>query len=107
MGVFFFEEYAKHMWRYYLNSRYAVASMMSGVQLQNWIACDTVFNDLKQSEKDIMVAYGTGGAEAMPEYAKRNRIEQRAIWDVVNKALRMAAEERGLVERADRREAGL
>ena len=91
------------MWRYYCLNRFITADMMTDVDLQNWSACNTVFSDMPQSEQDILYAFGTckRGMEekTIAEYAARNKISRIDAWAVIHKAFKMAAIERGLIDR--------
>lgn len=100
---YFYDDYAKHMWRYYCMNRFITADMMNDVDLHNWSACNTVFSDMPQSEQDILCAFGTckRGMEekTIAEYAARNKISRIDAWAVIHKAFKMAAIERGLIDR--------
>lgn len=107
-----YTEYTRHMWRYYFANQHITVDMMQGAELQNWIACNTVYNRLLQSEQDILRMFFTmkkdksgkyAVAQNVTEYANRNKLSVDYIWKTVNSAQYWAAVERGLIDRKGRK----
>jgi len=82
------EALALHAWRCYINRPEVTVDVMSQASYLSWAACNTVWNQLTQNEKDVLSAFFTNRF-AKSDYCTRQ---------VINKALKMWAMERGLAD---------
>lgn len=76
-------ELARHMWRFYCLNRSPPVSEMSQASYKAWTACHTVWNRLRPSEQEIIMAYHTaprcGHQTTIDQYAKEKGLYQTAI----------------------------
>lgn len=105
------ETLARHAWRWYLNRPDVTVNQMTRASHEAWIACNTVYNRLRASEREILQLYFHTGndpseaAETLRKWAHDNGTEVWRMMRVIKAAYRMWAIERGLADEEEGQEA--
>lgn len=94
--------YTKHMWRFYFAKQNITIDQMSAASRNAWIACNTAYSRLNRAEQNIAQIYFSAehGTEkdVITEYSVNYNEPEWSVYKVVNKALRLAAIERGIAD---------
>lgn len=95
----FYSDYVRHALRFY-SRNLQVFSFKTMVDYENWIACDNIVRGYSDRDRDILVSV-YGGFDTLPdnvyESAKKHRINQNIIWDMMKDVERKIAQKRGLL----------
>lgn len=92
-----YSDYVRHALRYY--TRYVNPRFKTEVDRANWDACHNVLAEYTERDKAILVyVYGAFDTVADNVYtmAKKHKIHQNIIWDMMKDLEREIAIERGL-----------
>lgn len=95
----FYSEYVKHMLRFYARNLQQ-PRFKSEVDKNNWIACHVTLKGYTERDRDILVTiYGSFDtlSDSVFEVAKRYKIDQSLIWDMMKDYERKVARKRGLL----------
>lgn len=94
--------YTKHMWRFYFAKQNITIDQMSAASRNAWIACNTAYSRLDRAEQNIAQIYFSAehGTEkdVITEYSVNYNEPEWSVYKVINKALRLAAIERGIAD---------
>lgn len=97
----YYQDYARHMWRYYCaHPDVKLSDNITRVNLNNWFACSRVYQRMTDAERDIIQTYATcpSGTEitTMDDYVTTHNLRSGDVWYVIRQAIKNAAVERGL-----------
>ena len=100
----YYSEYVRHMMRFYARSLrdnpIGHPHFKTEVDKNNWFACHSVVKHYSDIDKDILVSV-YGGYDTLPDevynMAKKYRINQNIIWDLMKEFERRLAHRRGLI----------
>ena len=89
------------MWRYYCtHNDIKLSERIHPVDLNNWFACNRVYQDMAKAERDVIQVYSTcpSGTEnnVMDQYGKQNNYRPGDVWSIIRKTFKRTAVERGL-----------
>lgn len=94
-----YSEYVKSAMRFYSRHLNPTA-FRSEAGRKNWYACDKAISTYSMRDREILVS-AYGGFDSLAENvlaaAKRYRLPQRAVWDMMKEFERKVAENRGLI----------
>lgn len=95
----FYSEYVRHALRFY--TRNLIQSRFkTDVDKHNWLACHHVIEKYSDRDRDIIVSV-YGEYDTLPdnvyEAAKRHKINQSLVWDLMKEVERKIARKRGLL----------
>ena len=95
----FYSDYVRHALRFY-SRNLQISSFITMVDYENWVSCDNIVREYSLRDRDILVSV-YGGFDTLPdnvyESAKKHRINQNIIWDMMKDVERKIAQERGLL----------
>ena len=95
----YYSEYVRHCLRFYTRNL-SLTNFKSEADKLNWFACATVLKGCTERDFNILVAVYGGFdtlADNVYETAKKYRIEQNVIWDMMKDVERRIAKRRGLM----------
>ena len=95
----FYTDYVRHALRFY-SRNLSLSTFKKEVDKENWLACSEAIRGYSDRDKDILVyVYGSYDTLADNVYAmaKKHRIHQNVIWDMMKEFEHTIAEKRGLV----------
>ena len=95
----YYSEYVRHCLRFYTRNL-SLTNFKSEADKLNWFACDTVLKGCTERDFNILVTVYGGFdtlADNVYETAKKYRIEQNVIWDLMKAIERKIAKRRGLM----------
>lgn len=97
----YYHDYVRHMWRYYCTHHdIKLSERIHPVDLNNWFACNRVYQDMAKAERDVIQVYSTcpSGTEnnVMDQYGKQNNYRPGDVWSIIRKTFKRTAIERGL-----------
>lgn len=97
----YYSDYVRHALRFYARNQIPASPYgMSSATLNDWNACQTVFDALLPASKEMLIAvYQPADTMADNVYnaSKKFRIQQDCIWSFMAEVERRVAEERGLI----------
>lgn len=92
-----------HMWRFFYSRPNADPSGMSPANRKQWEACQRAVNRFSEPEQDVMRMYYTSewgrDLHSIEDYSAKTGMPTSRIWTIIKTANRVAAEERGLIDR--------
>lgn len=92
-----------HMWRFYYSRHNADPSQMGPASRKQWEACHRAISRFNDEEQNVMQMYYTSewgrDLHAVEDYSARTGMSVNNIWNIIKTANRIAAEERGLIDR--------
>lgn len=94
--------YTRHMWRFYVRHGSDPPDTMTEPRRLDVAACGTVFRRMNRIEQDTIrffavVPWSTSIGIAVHDYSDRCGIREQTVWAMIERALRNAAIERGLI----------
>lgn len=95
----YYSEYVRHCLRFYTRNL-SLTNFKSEADKNNWFACAAVLKGCTERDFNILVAVYGGFdtlADNVYETAKKYRIEQNVIWDMMKDVERRIAKRRGLM----------
>lgn len=95
----FYSDYVRHALRFY-SRNLQKPIFKTTTDRENWVSCDNIVREYSLRDRDILVSV-YGGFDTLPdnvyECAKKHRINQNIIWDMMKDVERKIAQERGLL----------
>ena len=95
----FYSDYVRHALRFY-SRNLQKPIFKTTTDRENWVSCDNIVREYSLRDRDILVSV-YGGFDTLPddvyESAKKHRINQNIIWDMMKDVERKIAQERGLL----------
>ena len=100
----FYSDYVRHAMRYYsrsvINSRQEKPFFKSDADKKNWQACYNALKDFSDKDRELLVTV-YAGFDTLPDEvyqtAKKFKIDQSVIWDLMKVFERKVAKKRGLM----------
>lgn len=95
----FYSEYVKHMLRFYTRNPQQ-PHFKSEVDRNNWFACSTALKGYTDRDRDIlMTIYSSFDtlSDSVFDVAKKYKIDQSLVWDMMKDYERKVARKRGLL----------
>ena len=99
-----YSEYVRHMLRFYtrsvINSSQETPFFKTDADKKNWNACYCAIKDNSERDRDILITVYSG-YDTLPDevyqLAKKLKINQNTIWDMMKEFERKVAIKRGLI----------
>lgn len=94
----YYTEYVNHCLRHYF--RHPLPISDNKAEIDNWNACKRACDTLKSSENDLLEEIYTCKervADGVYQTARRHNIKYNDLWDLMHKAEKLVAIERGLL----------
>lgn len=95
----FYSEYVRHMLRFFTRNL-SIKDFKSDVDNDNWYACNEVFEQYSNRDKDIFTyVYGSFDTLADNVYniSLKYNLNQNIVWDMMKEFERKIAKRRGLL----------
>lgn len=94
----FYSEYVQHCMRFY--ARYPCPKFHTGVDKQNWIACENALKSFNSNEREILIdVYRQGDtiSDNIYKISINKKIEQKVIWKLIDDLEHKVAKKRDLI----------
>ena len=96
----FYSDYVRHALRFYARNL-SQPRFRSEADKNNWFACQKALSGYTDRDKDILIAvyggYDTLSDNVLFEAAKKHKIDQSIVWDMMKEFERKVAKRRGLM----------
>lgn len=94
----YYSDFVTHCMKFYV--RYPDPKFKSEAEKKNWYACQNALKDCSDTERDMIVAVYANGdtiSDSVYQAAKKFKVKQDVIWNLLNDLERKVAKRRGLM----------